>query len=182
MLRQLLLATTLPALLVACDPAPTAHGGLDRNGDGLLDPADVDDGEIAIYLTRLSAPDAEGAVEEKDTAERSQQVVLEASSALAYSLKVDLADGMQVSLRFESEDLEGEAPVTHASATSVDSDLYAFNGNPQSNVTLTSDDTEVSGSFEGPLDLEVLGAMEEPTGELVRVNSFAFKALPIPAQ
>lgn len=177
-LRSLLPAFALPFVLVACDAGTPAYGGLDENGDGVLSAADVEAGQLAVHLEIRDADD----VISDEKAEHMEASLAPVGSG-RWELSGAFADGKRLSLNFEAMELEaGESPLSSASlqATDEESAFYAFNMEPEGAIVLDSVTEEgVSGAFEGTVELEVLGAMEQPTGETVVVHAFAFKSVPV---
>jgi hypothetical protein len=184
---SLILLALLP--LTACpaaDPGPWL--GLDTDEDGDLDEDDVSPGYIAALLgVDLASEGTSGTAE--DQAVTSNLVSLFPSGAGgAWNLEAtfDLLGGTQLrmSMRFENAGVTqpdlGVGTVTNVSANPVDNSWYAYGSEDLGAIDITDTDVDVaSGRYEGAGVLEVLGELEQPTGETVTMHAFAFRDAPL---
>jgi hypothetical protein len=204
-MRNLLILLPLALLLVACPPGggDDDDGGspleeLDTNGDGVLDPDDLEPGEAAAVLEfdfdagddddDAADDDDDVVVDDPEPEEgvTTTQVTLSPSSSAWYLEAVFQTSGPEVtvSLRFEnsgegSPALETGA-VTNGNASPDDGSWYAYGSNPGGEVEIVaSSATEASGYFHGTAVMDVLGEFEEPTGETVTITAFAFRDAPL---
>jgi hypothetical protein len=190
MRRSLLLVLTalLSTSLIGCPPArgdddddeESPFGPLDRDGDGDLDADDVDAGEAAAFLV-LDFVDEDG---EDDVSEEqlTTSVVSLNRTTVAWSLDAtfgDDIDAVNLSLRFE---LNGELEVGSWDVSSGSANgggemgWWGYSGDAGGQVAITAvGDGVASGHFVGQAEIDIYGPYEEPTGETVTVEGFAFR-------
>ncbi len=187
----------LAALLIACPPGRGGgddddaggddFGGLDRDGDGTLDPDDVNEGAAASFVSFEFEEDGETGQEPGDEALETTNVTLSPGFE-AWTLEAVFPGGgdlsYSLSLRFENLGTItpgiGAGDVTNGSMSPSDGSWYAYGNDPGGQVEITdANETAASGFFSGEATLDVLGEFEQPTGETVVVHGFAFNEAPL---
>jgi hypothetical protein len=157
-----------------------AYGGLDVTGDGVLDVDDVEDGEIAVFFQRLDESTGEP-TEVEAVAASTSEASISPGGSFGWYLNATV-DGAELSVRFEAESIAvGAGTITNASYE-VDDEHFAYASEPGGEVEIVEvndDGASASGRLVGEPELEVFGAMEQPTGETVKIGAFAFKTIPV---
>lgn len=180
----------LAPTLIGCPPErggdddddDSPFGLLDRDGDGDLDADDVDSGEAAAAIT-LDFVDEDGEPDVTEEEVTTTDVSL-SQTTVAWSLDASFGSGADLivlSLRMELEGplVAGSWDVSSASANGGADSWWAYTGDAGGEVVITAvGDGVASGHFEGTAEIDVYGPYEEPTGEIVRVEGFAFRDAP----
>jgi hypothetical protein len=161
---------------------PAGFGGLDADGDGELTAADLEDGEVAVFLQRFDQSAGEPVPLEPE-ALTTLDATLSPGGSFGWYVNANL-DGSALSLRFEVTEsglAVGDGAITNASLD-VDDEHFAYASSPDGAVSISDvaeDGSDASGRVTGDVELDVYGAMEQPTGESIRIEAFAFKSVPV---
>jgi hypothetical protein len=152
-------------------------GGLDDDGDGRLTDADLSSG-AAMYSRTVSGDDET----EEGTTDSSARILMgDGRWYLDFDLDGTYLIGLQIGFDDENFDLtldEGDAEYRGSSAQ-VEGFL-AIADSPDGTVIITEGGQETaSGWFDGTIVLDIWTEFEEPTGDQVIIEGFAFKDLPI---
>jgi hypothetical protein len=190
MKREFIRCTTFMTMALALGTVLCACGGgepddpLDANGNGVLDPADVEEGDAAA---RLFVDDDQGDGE-REVAARTHQVELFAPiSSKRHRLVLDITDS-EAGLIWvlegwfgQTSELEpGRAPLSRVTLDEYTTDFSAdIGGTGESFEITTSDGDYASGSFAGDVDLVDVDVYEEPTGREARLVALAFHRIRI---
>ena len=180
-LLTLTIALSLGCLLAACETTEEEceAGGLDTNGDGKLDAADVDEGDAGIWASFV---DADGEEVEIGTWATDANIMYMGDGVYNLQITFDNDASYVLDLRFDgmSPMETGDHPVAFATLTQDESSFYAYDSDPTGNVVISDTDGEVaSGHFEGEILLEAIDQTEQPTGETVEILGFAFNSVPV---
>jgi hypothetical protein len=192
-LRLALIASFLVCTLTGCPPErgddddddeESPFGALDRDGDGDLDADDVDAGEAAASFV-LDFVDEDGEADVTEEQLTTTTVAL-SRTTVAWSLDATFgtgADAVNLALRFE---LNGELEVgswdvsTGSANGGGEMGWWGYSDDAGGQVAITSvGDYEASGHFIGQAEIDVYGPYEEPTGETVRIDGFAFREVAV---
>jgi hypothetical protein len=164
------------------DNSDDSLGGLDRDGDGVLTADDVDEGEGAVYAA-FNLNDENGDADPTEDGATTADVSLSPASMAWYLQATLTLGGEEVTFSLRFENAGGEAPevgrgiVTNANASSASH--YAYANESDAEVEITSSDSDsASGFLDGDVSMEVIGEMEQPTGETIVLRGFAFNDVP----
>ncbi len=177
----------LVPLLAGCPPErgtddddddDSPFGSLDRDGDGDLDADDVDSGEAAAAFT-LDFEDEDGEPDVTEEQVTTTEVSL-SQTTVAWSLDATFEE-LNLSLRIELDGplVAGTWPVSSGSANHGE-DWWAYTSDAGGDVVISAVGSGIaSGHFVGTAEIDVYGPYEEPTGETVVVEGFAFRDAPV---
>ena len=167
------------------DPGGLAFGGLDRDDDGELTDGDVDSGEAAIFWVSVVDGDEDGATESADTDTDASLTLGDGAWGLRFHAGGDLA--LVVTTYFADPDPEdfdltpGTSSLEYVSVYSEREDLLAWANSSSGEMTISSYANGLgSGYFSGLIEINIADQFEEPTGEVVRIEAFAFSDVALP--
>ncbi len=175
-------AAALSLLLLGACGGSADEDPLDANGNGVLDPADVEEGDAVV---RLFVDDGEG---EREVATRTHAVELYAPvSSKRHRLLLQIPDGEAglawvLELWFgQTAELEpGQAPLARVTLDEYTTDFDADTGGTGETVSVTeADEHYASGAFEGEVTLVDVDVSERPTGATARLVQLAFHRIAI---
>jgi hypothetical protein len=195
--RPLLLTTILAlALATGCDSRRSGGddddddaggrglAGLDRDNDGELTDEDVSSGEGAVYWVSVQDGDEEGATEEGHTDSSASLVSGDGGWGVEIKTTGDLA--LAITIWFANPDPQtselsvGTGELQNVSASTQAEDFLVWADSSVGDVTITDVSDGVSGYFEGEIVIKVADRFEELTGQVIRIEGFAFNGLQLP--
>lgn len=157
------------------DSEVSAMGGLDANGDGLITPDEVGDGQAGIY-TETDSDD--GTTEEGAEVDAS---LTWGDGTLGLAVELDGEVPMRLTLWFDAPlDVPDptEDPLTFRYATAQSDEFLLWMEEGEGEVQLTEFGSTASGWFEGSVTILVADQFESPTGQTVHIEAFAFNNVP----
>ena len=187
--RTLILLSLLVPLTTGCDarrgggggsgePGDVGLAGLDDDGDGVLTDDDLASGEAAVLSRMVSGDDeTESGVRDRDSR------ILMGDGRWFLVLGLTGTYPLDLEIGFDDENFDlvlDTGPADHRGTRATLDGYLAMGSSPEGTIEVT-EGGEVTGSgwFDGTIRLEIWTEFEEPTGDEIIIDGFAFKDVAI---